>query len=353
MSSIFFSPYKLETAAFSSPLPLNSFSFIEGVLFKVIFSDKKVGYSCLQVWPKLGGMKLKEHLEALKKGKETKKIKNALRLASLYKSPHWKKIFQKSSISNHYLITDLFKFSKQGQSKLKELKEQGFKCLKIKLNAKSLIENTDILKNLFSSTFSFLFRLDFNHSLKEKEFEIWLEKNQNWLLKHLDFIEDPFFYQEESWIRLSEKFGLSLAFDQGDLRQKENTQGSKINKTWGGGINVFVLKPTLENPEEVFKKYQFLSREGKKSLRFVFTHNMDHLLGQLLSLMEAERHRKTLKNKLSDCGLLSGNLYKNFPFLLEGQGKEQNLIQLNRNHERKIDAYLKNLPWKFLTKRAS
>ena len=314
-----------------------------------------MGYSCLQVWPQPGERTWKEHLEELKKGRQTRIIKNTLRLASLYGSSFWKVLFQKqSSISNHFLITDLFHFSKQGEKHLQELKKQGFKRLKIKMHFSSLKESTSLLKALFfSGTSSFLLRLDFNHSLNEKILETWLKENQSWLLGILDFIEDPFFYNEKKWSNLSKIFGVSFALDRGHeerkSRREEREEGKRdtLPPSLGEGVNVFVIKPTLENPEDLLKTLS-QNRGGQPS--FVFTHNMDPLLGQLLALMEAERHKKTLKERLLDCGLLSGNFFKGFPFLLEGEGQTKDRIQLQRTHEHKVESHLKKKNWEFLVK---
>lgn len=348
IKKIFISPYQLRRKAFSSHSPSHlQTSSKKGVLLKVIFSSGKIGYTSCQTWDELGDGNLDSHITLLKKGELTPFMKNSLRLASFYGTSFWKDIFKKNKIQNHHFVTDLSSFVQRGEKTVKVLVDQGFQSLKIKLTPRHLKKQTKLLKNLSSFLpSSLLFRLDCNHSFNEREFTNWIEKNESWLVPHLDFIEDPFFYQPKAWSSLSQNFHVSLSLDREGF--KTSSKCDNKNSEWGKGIDVFVIKPTLKDPKVFLNRCKNLPQYQKGSLKFVFTHNMDHVLGQLFSLMEAKRHKKDLKHKLHHCGLLSLKFYENLPFALKGRGKKKTYIDLNSYHEKKIDFYLKNQIWKLL-----
>jgi hypothetical protein len=114
-------------------------------------------------------------------------------------------------------------------------------------------------------------RLDFNESLEPADFDSWLSKQSHWLLSRLDFIEDP------------------SAFDPIVFSQWQDVIAyDRVLPPIDQSIAVKVVKPVRENIET---SLHFLSGHIR---RVVFTHNMDHPLGQraarVLACQFYERH---------------------------------------------------------------
>ncbi|RME14207.1 MAG: hypothetical protein D6797_09370 [Bdellovibrio sp.] len=110
-------------------------------------------------------------------------------------------------------------------------------------------------------------RLDFNNRLNKDQFLRWLDQAGKWLFPSLDFIEDPFYYKSSDWKEVKEQFPVRLALDWGYQGQVE-------------GVDVLVLKPSSQDIFKLIKEHP--------SVKIVVTHLMDHPVGQLRAIAEAQ-----------------------------------------------------------------
>ncbi|MCB0340965.1 MAG: hypothetical protein H6626_10025 [Pseudobdellovibrionaceae bacterium] len=323
--NILWSPYSL--SANSSRNRLHSNTEWSGALLKVVFEDGWVGYSDLHPLLEFGDPPLAVHLKSMAEGSPTSLATMALEWAkaeaetkrtsrSLYKNV--------SQISNHYLVTDLHNFS------LQNVISEGYQTIKIKMG-RDIEAETGALHDLCQKIASPLkLRLDFNEYFSDENFSRWMAKVQPWLSDHLDFIEDPCFFDSDSWSSLAETYGLRLALDMGaDPFEIEDVSG----------VSVLVLKPARQNWVKIVERF------AQSDLQFVVTHSMDHPVGQLAALSAACDLADIYPERLLDCGLQNLYFYSasNYSQMVTKHGR---FIEPPMGSGWGLDSTLTHEPWR-------
>lgn len=280
----------------------------EGVLLKILFSSGKMGYSAIGPLLKFGEGFVSDYTYFLRKKmftsylkidqipglfnaefskkkyfeeysillkNKTKQKQISILSLSFYgawldaqaRSQSKNLFFGYPLIENHYLITDLFSFSKDF------LHDIPFKIVKVKI--KSFKESEKLRTLIQTSSKKLKWRLDFNYHFSFSQWKIW-EKENLFLAPFIDFIEDPFpdFF--------SVKSPFSFALD------------------WGKShyCPIRVMKPTRHPPRFV---YQQLA--GGNFQRVIFTHTLGHPLEARLSWILASDFYKVHPQKREICGL--------------------------------------------------
>ena len=262
-----------------------------GVLLKILFPEG-FGYADYHPWKELRLRgDLFEKLQYIRNSRLSVDFQHSVAQAQIdarfrRKSQSGFACFPHIKITNHYLILDVRNFSLQ---KLLKLEAQGYHRFKVKMGRYLEAESLG-LRNLCQNC-SGKFRLDFNESLDEKGFHIWLDKNSD-LLKHIEFIEDPMPFKASQWINLSRD--VDLALDMAAPALEVDTKA----------FRVLVLKPSFQNIPQVVERYTPLAHT------LVVTHSMDHPLGQSIAGWWAYWIKDKLKDRVIECGLQSRDLFE-------------------------------------------
>lgn len=262
----------------------NIFSNFKKLIFK---KCKKENLNSVEVCD----LHVSELLNVLESCKD-QKLKNSLNNAAkdyLCRKENKNLLSDMTQIKNHYLITDITSFKD-----LRRVEELGFDAFKIKLG-RSLGKETIFLKELILSSLErSKFRLDFNGSQTFNSFKAWLDENRGFLGSKIDFIEDPFYYSQDHWESIQNEYSIDLALDM------INNPLDCIKSC--KGFSVLILKPALQDLELIINEYS-----SRKEIKFVFTHFMDHSLGQMSALCSATQYKKQLKDQVLTCGLCPGD----------------------------------------------
>jgi O-succinylbenzoate synthase len=253
----------------------------QGALLKLETEGGKFGYSDLHPLPEFGDAPIAEQLKLLKEDRPTELAKRSMELAlkdARARAEGRSLLVGAQKIKNHYFL-----FQDLNQDLLDDLVAEEFTEVKMKMG-QDLIRETKALRELTSAGFKV--RPDFNCSVSEAEFVDWLARLPSRIFDAIDFIEDPFFYNSQAWAKVQTDFGVSLAFDLCDA--------SPV-----GGFSIEILKPAR----------RAMSEKESGCQRFVFTHSMDHPLGQMAAAAEAIEWRAR-SSSLESCGLLAKALYR-------------------------------------------
>lgn len=272
--------------------------FRQGALLRIRFEDGRVGFADLCPFSEMGDHPLDFELQQLKYSKPTQLGERSLHFAQKdAQARAEKKTLYRSDvlIKNHFLISDLARFD---LSRLSRIEASGYTEFKVKMG-RDLAAESEILENMVGKlSYNARLRLDFNCSLNRERFEMWFEKAQRWLRPALEFIEDPFAYDPETWRQVSRRWGVTFALDQAENVLKVGAEGAQI----------IVIKPAIQNVEKIIEMFK---ASGKK---FVFTHYMDFPVGQMFAFAEAQSVKAQLGEMMLTCGLQHHDIYEGFTF---------------------------------------
>lgn len=200
-NKIYFSKYRLSWK--DQALGKSKGASREGALIRV-----EGGYADLHPWPELGDENLETQLELLCMGRPSLLGRRSLYYADLDSRARraGQSLFKDlGSPKSHFLWDE--------KTSLETLRAEGFEKLKIKVSAQRPIQE---LKQVLTQAAEsgFRLRLDANFTFSEStatEFFGVLGEN---ILNAIEFVEDPFPFEDSQWRRFSEKFKLALAWDQ-------------------------------------------------------------------------------------------------------------------------------------------
>lgn len=252
----------------------------KGALLRFEFAGGNVGYADCHPWVELGDVSLKQQLSLLLQGILTPLTRRSLFFAKLDAKARVEKknVFEGISLpSSHWLL-----------SHPKEEIPEGFSRVKLKVGRDPAQEIPSLLTLFRRLSDEIKVRLDFNAKLSQKEFDAYLERIKKWIHR-IEFIEDPYPYEAQSWEATQNTYGILLACD----AQSEKRQYQKRSH------GVSVVKPAIQ------EETSFLSK-----LKLVVTSYLDHPLGQLGAAYIAGKLAKTSSSKLLACGLLSHVVYE-------------------------------------------
>ncbi len=241
MTTVYVSPYQLK-----SLMDLNSQvsgRLRQGALLKVDFGDR-IGFADLHPWPELGDPTLDECLQS-----RNSLFQRAIEIAELDGDARARGVFLQPQVpTSHRLIRD----------------ERGLRpddppqtIYKLKCGG-DLEAETNKIQNIVKNLKEIQkLRLDFNMALRAEDFGRWFEASTWWLLSRLDFVEDPAPFDPGVFNKWRAIIAVDRVVVPDDFK-----------------IGVKVVKPVRENIETL---PQFVAGHVD---RVVFTHNMDHPLGQ-------------------------------------------------------------------------
>lgn len=249
----------------------------QGALLKVEWESGEVGYSDLHPWPEFGEPELEEHLEGLSKSEFTPLVELSLEYNWLdreFRKRHRNAFLSLALPRSHKLVADLLSVS---DGDLASWQKIGFTHLKIKIGDR-LPDESKMLKWIVSRS-EFLLRLDLNAKLSSAEFTAWWNEIDNHLKSKIDFIEDP----------------------TGD---KALTFAGPWANDWKVQElgTVTVVKPVRESLEQIAME--------KTRKRVVFTHGLDHPLGQAAALWAAADFYRKHPEKMEVGGFAAPDIYE-------------------------------------------
>ena len=188
---------------------------------------------------------------------------------------------------SHRLVTDLSNF--QGA--------KGFTRVKVKVGKKPSKEIARLHEWIpLLEEEGLLLRLDFNLQLTHEQFHAYMGEIK---LLHplIEFIEDPFVYEEESWEEEMAFWRCTFALDQDSERGIGKPRSAPI----------LVVKPLRQDEEPFYKA---------KGQKIIVTSLLDHPLGQTQAAYIASKFPPEIG------GLLSHKVFMSNPFshMIEGEG---------------------------------
>jgi O-succinylbenzoate synthase len=250
----------------------------QGVLLKVEWAVGQVGYSDLHPWPEFGEPALDTHLVSLSEMKFTRLAE--LSLEYNYIDREYRLLKRNAFLGlilprSHKLVFDVTDVE---ADQLREWEEAGFSHIKVKMG-EHLKEETDALVNLAFST-KMLWRIDMNARLSETEFTSWWKSIDDAIKARLDFIEDPI---SEGQLSLSGPWA-------NDWKQQARAR-------------VRILKPARESIDDLHT-YD----------RVIFTHGLDHPMGQAASAWVAAKFYSRHPKMTEVCGLAGADVYERDSF---------------------------------------
>lgn len=270
--------------------------------------DGHIGYSDLHPWPEFGDLPLEHHLNT----PTTQLMQRAHYFAQLDSEGRAKGINllkDKDIPKSHYLVTDLSQFQSA----------KGFTRIKVKVGRKSKSEIARLHEWIpILEEERLLLRLDFNLTQSHESFRAYMQQIEL-LHSFIEFIEDPFPFDEVAWQEEIEHGGIPLALDLGSERGIGKPKAAPV----------LIVKPAWQAEEPFFKV---------KEQKIVITSALDHPLGQVQAAFIATK----FPNRVA--GLLSHKLYPPNPFsaMIES---DSNSFKIPEGTGFGFDSLLENLEW--------
>lgn len=316
---IYYSPYFLKPK--SSLSAKAGWGERLGTLLKIEWSPDLVGYADLHPHTELGDLDLKDQLYHLKNNLPTPLVNRSLHWALIdaHARKNQQDLFKDLILpKTHKIVTDL---SLVETLDWENWKTKGYTHVKIKMGRDLSLE-TSKLKEFYDQADGIQWRLDFNESLSELEFQTWWADVSPWLGTKIDFIEDPTTYDGESWGASAAPLALDRALNLENL------------KSFGGAVVIF--KPAISDTHWL----------NNIQRRVVFSNYMDHPFGEVTAIFSAAQHYNDVE-RAEVCGLRTWDLFEQNEFSesLKGDGPE---LSLCPGTGFGFDSQLKTLPWKVL-----
>lgn len=286
-----------------------------GALLKFTFSDKLIGYSDCHPWTELGDLPLEEQLSLLSQNKITPLIQasreNAKKDARA-RSKNISLLADQTIPKSHFLIVNLLECER---STLESLKQEGFTHLKIKVGRNVEAESQQLLTLFLNAPFKL--RLDFNETLNREQFDQFCSKMEP-LKERIEFIEDPFPFEEQEWTDFQNQ-GWRLAADRQAIKALDLFHAAKF----------LILKPS--------QRPLFMSNNQD----IIVTSNLAHPLDQQVAAYFAA----TIGSKNHVHGLLSHRAYLPYSPPLNRSTSGPDFI-VTEGLGYGLDDYLHHLEWK-------
>lgn len=260
----------------------NSSSLAKGVLMRLNIQGVW-GYSSLQPWTHLGDPKLDlNHINDILKSDLGQR---ALELAHLDAQARLtqKKLLEDLPAYCHYSVLD---FNQVNRADLEEALKVGYTHVKVKFGS-NIEENIQWLKSVWDLNF-LKWRFDFNNQLNEKLWESFCLELPDFLISKIEFVEDPFIFNEKTWKQAQRILPLALDF--------QLVNSSKVRELVSKECaEYFIYKPSAR-----------MLPQGLEQ-KIVITSYMDHPIGVAHALAEYQKLKKQRVNMsvVSGLGTLS------------------------------------------------
>ncbi|CCB91472.1 putative uncharacterized protein [Waddlia chondrophila 2032/99] len=289
--NIRFSLYQLISAG--------SFPSREGALLEFTFEDETVGYADCHPWTELGDAPLKQQLFLLRQRRITPLMARSLDFALVDSHARAKKmnLFEGVTIPKSHCLIDSVRIP------------EGFDIYKCKDPQLCL----ELLPQLAPGK---KIRMDFNNKLTKDQYIEFIER-ANPFIKRLDFIEDPFPFDQKLWKEFEQKYGVPIALD----RARE-----------GEGHSLKILKPAIDPPVKL-----------SKEKRYLFTSYLDHPIGQAAAAYSA-----AISGCKETCGLMTHLIYRTNMFSQRFSVKDSRLVVPKEGYGFGFDDCLKKQNWRRL-----
>ena len=245
-----------------------------GALVKIEWTHGQVGYSDLHPWPEFGEPELEDHIRSLHKLEFTPLAETSVEFN--YIDREFRLLKRNAFLGlilprSHRLVFDMETLD---EAQLRAWHTEGFSHIKVKMGRNLKAETGTLVQLAYATPLTW--RLDFNGRISTAEFLNWWRELDSSVKSRIDFIEDP-----------------------GDVKDLA------IEGPWANDwkiqprAKVRILKPAREGDEDL----------GRYS-RIVFTHSMDHMLGQAASLWMAGRFYTRHPRHLEVCGLAATDFFQ-------------------------------------------
>ncbi len=265
-----------------------------GFLIKIQSKEFQNGYADCRPWNIFNDATVDQQIQRLKERKLNSLLKRSIFFAHIdgvareEKRSLWS---PKTRLRSHYTLFDFE--SLRGEDFLLEVREKGFRTLKLKVG-RDLNKEVPVCLTLAEKKL-FRLRLDFNGV----DAEPFLKKMSSLFLSQVDLIEDPGLYSESRWRNLENTYGVRIALDQA-LDQAPNQPNMEERKDSIGRTFPKIIKPARENN---------LARTQD-----VITNSLDHPVGQAFAALQAQESVHRLGRQPRDYGLQSAHLFQRTPY---------------------------------------
>lgn len=244
-----------------------------GALLKIEWAVGQVGYSDLHPWPEFGEPELDDHLQALAAMQFTPLAENSLELN--YIDREFRLLKRNAFLGlvlprSHRLVVDIKSVT---AADLREWHSQGFTHVKVKMGQDPEAEAASLLQ-LVGAT-NLLWRLDFNARLSSEQLQRFWYQLDSAVRAKIDFVEDP----------VSEGQATVEGPWADDWKRYPNSK-------------VRIVKPARESSENL-RGYD----------RVIFTHGLDHPLGQAGAVWSAAKYYSLHPKKMEVGGLATPDIY--------------------------------------------
>ncbi|MGE0529137.1 MAG: hypothetical protein AB7G93_11095 [Bdellovibrionales bacterium] len=247
----------------------------DGALLKVEWAVGQVGYSDLHPWPEFGEPSLEEQLQSLAYLKLTPLAEKSLEFN--YQDREYRLLKRSAFLGlilprSHRLILNLTSLD---TLQLNEWQSAGYTHLKVKMG-KDLKRETETLTQLALAS-PLQWRIDLNGRLETGRFLEWWKSLEPTVRARVDFIEDP--------------------VKNGETLPEAGPWATDWVSLKNAGIRV--VKAARDNAD------QLMSYD-----RVIFTHGMDHPLGQACAAWAASKFYARYPKKTEICGLADPDVYE-------------------------------------------
>ncbi|MCB1227928.1 MAG: hypothetical protein KDK99_19075 [Verrucomicrobiales bacterium] len=246
------------------------------------------GYGCIHPWPEFGDDPVEVQLEKLAAGVVTPVIERALHCAQLDGAARAAGVSLLSGLEvprSHYS----WSFAQETRPQVERLLAEAWPAVKAKGFAHwgETLTFLEALDRAMGDV-PLRFRVDFNGCLGALSFNQFVQFMPLRTYRRLDWVEDPYPYEAETWQAARERWGIRLALDKGWR------QGSE-------GFDAVIVKPARRDWRPIAERYP--------SHPLVLTSAMDHPLGQAFAAYEAAVARAELGDRVDLCGLCTQHLF--------------------------------------------
>lgn len=302
----------------------------EGALLRIRWPDELTGYGDLFPWPEFGDEDVTTQLFNLKSGRLSAGLEQTIHLAR--KDAQARAYGQNlmrglPRVRNHFLVTDPDAVS---EADLTEARKVGFQSVKLKCGAdieKEIAFTVKLIKQK-----GFLMRLDFNGKASPGDLELLQREIPEALRAKIEFIEDPFPFQQALWQDASSF--VPLAVDQEFAR----VPWADYSEAKPPPCKVIVLKPARQD----MVKARELAHRFR--LKVVVTSSLDHPVGIMHAAAACGDMKRLYPNMVLDAGCFSHPAYEpdRFSALLPAKGPFLGEVP---GAGVGFDPILKELPW--------
>lgn len=247
-----------------------------GALLRVSWDDGSLGYADLHTWPELG-QPLFEEILRTQSGEIWERALEASRGDALARA---RGVALPRAVRQHRLWMSTWDLS---VGRVLQTRREGFGAVKVKLNAADLEGEARRLIQLVGWWGDDLrLRFDLNSRGEPESFARFLASLPYRLRELIDYVEDPFVFDERSWRDFARREGLQLAWDQPSLARDSAPMPSQdVRRALEHAARELgcarIWKPLWER------------QPTEKWARVVVTSSLGHPLGSLWAAAEATR----------------------------------------------------------------